>query len=76
MTIQENKLRIAVMEGAMIENKEDHAEIKAVLVRIETKLDTKTDQLEFVFWRNILVSGIMISIFIGIISLMVERYIS
>lgn len=73
MSTQQTK--IAVLEQAMIDNKEDHTEIKKVLVRIEDKLDKKTDKTEFVFWRNLLVSGIMVSIFIGIISLMVEKVI-
>ena len=55
-------------------NKDDHADIKEALVRIETKLDTKTNNSEFVFWRNLLVSGIVLSTFLGIIALLLEKF--
>jgi len=72
-----NERRLSSMEQHISDleetNKDDHADIKDVLVRIETKLDTKTNNAEFVFWRNLLVSGIIISIFFGVLALLLER---
>ena len=74
---QENKAKIMVLEEMMKNNDKDHAEIKSGLEKIDIKLDTvietKTDKSEFVFWRAVLVSGILVSIFLGIISMYLEK---
>ena len=72
-----NERRLSSMEQQIKDldknNGEEHRELKDVLIRIETKLDTKTNNAEFVFWRNLLVSGIIISIFFGVFALLLER---
>jgi len=58
-----------------VSNTSDHTEIKNGVIRIETKLDSKTDNNEFLFWRNLLVSGILLAIGLGVVSLMLERFV-
>ena len=70
-------VKLAMLQQEVIDLKEnntsDHTDIKNVLTRIEIKLDNKTDQVEFIFWRNLLVSGILIGILLGIIALLFGR---
>lgn len=58
--------QLAVVVAQMEQNFSEHKEIKEALLRIENKLDKKTDNIEFLYWRNILVGGILLSIFLGI----------
>jgi len=63
--------KIALLEQSMIQNQEDHKEIKVTLCKIDSKLDyvieNKADKDELNYWRNVLVSGILITIFVTII---------
>lgn len=70
------KVQLAVLKTQMEQNHIDHKEIKAVLVEITTKLDsvieTKVDKVDFYWWRNILISGIIISIFVMLVSILLK----
>ena len=75
---QAETIKLAKLEQQMSDhtedNKSDFEIVKQSLIRIETKLDTKTDKTEFNFWRGILVSGILLAILLGVISLLLERF--
>ena len=60
--------------------------VKQAIDNLDKKTDTIIKQLndmdekyaekdEFKFWRNVLISGILISIFLGVVSLMLDRII-
>lgn len=38
------------------------------------KIDTKADKEQFIFWRNFLVSGMGLAIFLAIIALVFDKY--
>jgi anti-sigma-K factor RskA len=76
--------RLAVIEEQLQNNSKEHKQISDTISRIENKLDTNTEAIfatlerkadkdEFVFWRSILVSGILITIFIGVIAIYLNR---
>ena len=76
--IQSDKIKLALLEQSMINNDKDHAEIKTDLAGVKSdikgmidKLDKaiacKVDKEEFVFWRNVLISGVVMTIFASII---------
>ena len=78
MTAKSQETKIALLEQAMINDKQDHKDIKdeqgvikkSILKlheKLDTALETKADKEELIFWRNILVSGILMTIFLGII---------
>lgn len=66
MTKQDTQ--IAILEEGQRMNTQEHKRIEESLLRIENKLDKKTDNTEFLYWRNVLVGGIIISIFLGVVS--------
>lgn len=56
------------------DNKEEHRVIMQKIDHFIECADKKyADKEVFVFWRNLVVTGIMLSIFIGLISLFLER---
>lgn len=54
----------------------DIGDIKESLKSIEGKIDNLdsrfADKEQFIFWRNILVSGIILSIFLGVINTFIK----
>jgi len=58
--------QLAVVVEAMKINNQEHKEMKDALLRIENKLDKKADKEEFIFWRNLLVSGMLLAIALGV----------
>jgi len=77
MVKSDNKIELAVLKKELFMVKEtndrDHKEMKRTLGDIITKLDTvieeKVDKSEFIFWRNLLVSGLILGIFMMLIVL-------
>jgi len=78
-----SKDKIGIMEVKLNDlkeqNSQEHRDIKAMISEIKTDLknalNNKANKDEFVFWRNILISGILISIFLGVLSLYIEKLI-
>ena len=73
-----DKTKIALLEQAMLNNDKDHAEIKSDLAGVKSDIKGMTDKLdaalackadkdELNYWRNVLVSGILITIFVTIV---------
>ena len=76
--MHDDKIKIALLEQSMINNEKDHAEIKTDLAGVKSdikgmveKLDKaiacKVDKEDFLFWRNILITGIIMTIFASIV---------
>jgi hypothetical protein len=73
------------LDDHIVSQASDMSEIKTGITRIETKLDVKADKDElakvitatnakadrdeFLYWRNLLVSGILVSILLMLISI-------
>jgi hypothetical protein len=69
ITMKERIMKLEIqLENHCTQQESDSKDIKGTLLRIEDKLDSKTDNSEFLFWRNLLVGGILISIFLGVVS--------
>lgn len=70
--------RLALLEQSMKQNKEDHKDLKSVILRIEDKLDEviddKVDKSEFLTWRNWLVLGIIGSTFVAVLGLILDKF--
>jgi hypothetical protein len=76
--MHDDKIKIALLEQSMVNNEKDHAEIKTDMAGVKSdikgmidKLDKaiacKVDKEDFLFWRNILITGIIMTIFASII---------
>lgn len=46
-----------------------------IITQLNDMADKYAEKSEFQFWRNILVGGILIAIFLGVVSLMLDRVI-
>jgi hypothetical protein len=61
----------------IITMKDDIAEIKEnvknILSKIDSGLDKKADKETFIFWRNLLVSGMFLAIFLGVVGLVINK---
>jgi tetrahydromethanopterin S-methyltransferase subunit G len=79
------EVKVAKLEQKVDDVKEDQQDIKSGIGRIEKRLENtitniqaqlnnKADKDLFVFWRNLLVSGILLAIALGIITLCLEKY--
>jgi len=76
-----NERNIAIMAEQIKDFKEsnnkEHAEIKETLKTIDCKLDnaltSKVDKDDFVFWRNLLISGIITSLFLMVIGIILKK---
>ena len=51
------------------------SQIDVITKKLDDALDNKANKDEFIFWRNILVSGIIISIFLGVLTLILGKMI-
>lgn len=75
----QEKIDIAIIKEQIIMNSKEHQEIKEMVSSLSLKMDKvieeKANKEDFIFWRNILISGLIISIFIGIFTLILDKYI-
>jgi len=73
-----NKINVlcATRGEQIISMKDDITEIKNnvenILAKIDKGLSEKADKESFVFWRNFLVSGMFLAIFLGVIGLVLN----
>jgi uncharacterized protein with PhoU and TrkA domain len=49
------------------------ANVKNILEKIDNGLDKKADKETFTFWRNLLVSGMFLAIFLGVVGLAMSK---
>ena len=50
--------------------------VKSISERMDNELDKKTDKEIFFFWRNLLVSGMFLAIFMGVTGLAIAKLLS
>jgi hypothetical protein len=78
--IQETKVDMAILKTKidnvckqLVDNSEEH---KIILKKIDDFIDTAdnkyADREQFIFWRYVLVSGILIAILLGVIKLIIK----
>ena len=76
--MHDDKIKIALLEQSMVNNEKDHAEIKndlagvkddikGMVAKLDKAIACKVDKEDFLFWRNILITGIIMTIFASII---------
>lgn len=71
---QSPETQIAVLQEKVSNLEKLVTEMRDSLDRIETKLDdTYVKKDDFLFWRNILISGIILTIFLSIINQFLSR---
>jgi len=62
----------------IISMKDDITEIKDCVKEISGKIDEglklKADREEFIFWRNFLIGGMFLAIFMGAATLLIEKF--
>lgn len=74
MSEQSQETQIAVLQEKVGNLERIAASMDEKLGRIEDKLDdTYVKKDDFLFWRNILISGIILTIFLGIISQFIKQ---
>lgn len=81
LTMELMKKDLKIIAEKIILNTEEHKEINLNNRRMMEKIEGWMDKMEdkytqksqFEFWRNIMVSGIFLSIFLGIITLLTEK---
>ena len=69
-TMEKIEVHLDYLKKSMTDNTEQHKEILDKIGCLEKNFATKD---EFNFWRAILVSGILLTIFIGIIALFMNK---
>jgi len=75
--MKQNELeRLAIVETEIkdLKNKVD-AGFASLNDKLDKVIEGKADKDDFTLWRNILISGILLSTFLGVVALIFDKYV-